>query len=226
MFLYAVSPRVNTTIKVSSILSKIIKFIKQKTENGRKNFDKDQRDAVFKKIFDEISFILSKNKLKKYTQIESLYLLVILQTLGRSYKLDQQQLFDYFSVIDIGNKKGFKYPLEYWSITVLLFYIKNLKRYKDLREILQLEIIKKLNSHDDIKKNAEATLLIFDILTCPYLDEDFKRKVLNLIPGFEKYLNKEKMELINKIGQNNWFTKWTDFDIERELNTKKSKEVY
>lgn len=227
IFLYAVSPRVNTTIKVSSILSKLIKFIKNKKENGKKYFDKDQRDTVFKKIFDEVSFILSKKKFKKDTQIESLYLLVILQNLGKDYRLDQQKLFDYFNVTEIDNEIKFKNRLKYWSITVLLFYIKDLKRYNDLRNILNKEIIDKLESYDDIKKNAEAIFLIFDLLACPYLKDDFKKKILNNIDGFKNIQDSEKMEIIRKIRNNgNWFTKWSNFDVERELNTKKSKEVY
>jgi hypothetical protein len=227
MFLYAVSPRVNTTIKVSSILSKIIKFIKHKKIGEKKYFNKDQRDVIFKKIFDDISFILSKNKQKKHTQIESLYLLIIIQNLGVDYRLDQKKLFDYFNVIEVKNDKYFEYQLEYWSITVLLFYIKNLKRYKDLRELLKSEIIKKLESYDNIKKNAEAIFLVIDLLSCPYLCENFKRRILDIIPGFKNQPNIVKINFINKIKQNNnWFTKWSNFDFEKELNTKKSKEVY
>jgi hypothetical protein len=240
MFLYAVSPRVNTTIKVSSILSKLIKFIINKKEKEKKYFNKDQRDTVFKKIFDELSFILSKNKLKKYTRIETLYLLIILQNLGSNYRLDQQILFDYFNIIDDNGKKKFKYQMDFWSLTVLLFYIRDLKRYNDLREILKSHILEKLKSFDEIKKNSEAVFLIFDILACPYLNNsttinvkdkkdkyEFKIKIINLISNYKNLKNEDKIKLIKKIENNApWFTKWNNFDIERELNTKKSKEVY
>lgn len=61
-FIYSVSPRVNSTIKISHILSKILAFYKIKYKSDRSKFiiSTNNRNRVFKKILDESSFIIKK----------------------------------------------------------------------------------------------------------------------------------------------------------------------
>ena len=134
-FLYSVSPRVNTTIKLCLILSKLTKFTKIKA-----NFNGDYQHLIFKKIYDEISLVLGKNKQPEFTQVETLYLLIALKELGKGYRLDETVLAKYFD-IDL-NKKKFGYELNYFSVSVLLFYIENRTRYAALKEILKEHISK------------------------------------------------------------------------------------
>jgi hypothetical protein len=270
MFLYSVSPHVNTTIKLCTILTKITKFINQQTEkiNNVKYFNQDQKNIVFKKIYDDISLVLKKNRNTKYTQIESLYLLIALQDLGRDYRLDKITLIRYLNIKELDSGEyEFPYDFSYWSITVLLFYIKDVKRYNEIRFALMDHILKKLKSINQkiIRKHTEIIILSLDLLACPYLllnvtedmknkyrlrsikkvgranthlvaqkiDElilkktyEFKIKILNYC-CFKKDKISEKIDVIQKIeNQENWFTKWRNFDFEKELNTKRSKEVY
>lgn len=64
-------------------------------------------------------------------------------------------------------------PLNYFSIVVLLFYIKNKIRYNDLRVCLQEHILTKLKEtgKGNIGKNTELVLLLFDVLACPYIKD-------------------------------------------------------
>jgi len=112
-FLYCVSPRVNTTIKLSLILSKLIKFGKLKG-----NFNYDNRHVMFKKIYDDIFLVLKKNKISKYTELETLYLLIVLKELGKEYRLNDNILYNYFNIDQ--KVKSRDYSLNYFSITVLL----------------------------------------------------------------------------------------------------------
>ena len=42
-----------------------------------------------------------------------------------------------------------------------------------------------------------------------------------------KYERQKKKDIIGKVkDRGNWFTKWQNFDLEKELNTKRSQEVY
>lgn len=212
-FIYSVSPRVNTTIKLCLILSKLTKFTKIKG-----NFNHDNRHLIFKKIYDEISLVLWKNKNSEYTQVETLYLLIALKELGREYRLDESILCKYF---DVGpDKNKFGYDLNYFSITVLLFYIENRIRYVTFKNILKEHIKSKFEKNNRLKM-TELVFLLFDILSCPYVDDDFKKDLLvryDIIDATDQAKILKRKEC--------WFTKWTDFDFGKELEAKKSQEVY
>ena len=62
-----------------------------------------------------------------------------------------------------------------------------------------------------------------DLIVCPFLDEIYKTELLkafgipiDLIPDV----------LLFKQNQKYWFTKWENFDLDKELNSKNSLEVY
>ena len=72
-----------------------------------------------------------------------------------------------------------------------------------------------------IWKDAELIFLLLDSLTCPYISTDLKEKLLNIY-GVSN--NKLQKEVINKRKQ--WFISWKSFDFRKELDAKRSKEVY
>ena len=211
-FIYAVSPRVSSTIKISSLLSKLLLFIKNTT-----NIAPDEKEIIYKKIFDEILFILNKNRLKHYTQIETLYLLIVLNELGKEYRLEETLLLEYF--FQSTNDK----TLNYFSITTLLFYIKNIVRYSNVKIKIKEEIKKKLESSnkDNLYKNTELLMLLMDSLTCPYLEESFKYKLLCLF-NMNDVAVQTKIIYFKKY----WFIKWNNFNFVNEIESKKSQEVY
>jgi len=230
-FLYSVSPRANTTIKVSTILAKLTKFIKgkkDKNDSQKKYFSIDEKNLIFKKIYDEISLVLNKNRNTENTQVESLYLLTSLSELGQEYRLDIESLKRYFN---IDKDYVFPYSFNYWSISVLLFYIRNLARYDEMLNALKEHILEKYKREDknNLRKNAEFVYLTLDLLSCPFLDEPddrYKIKILNLC-GINKNKKEKQKDIIRMIKERKyWFTKWQDFDLEKEFNTKKSQEVY
>lgn len=212
-FLYNVSPRVNSTIKILLILKEIIKNLKTK---GSVNFD--NKHLIFKKIYDEIFLILNKNKPNEYTQIETLYLLIVLTELGKEYRLNSDFLKKFFNLDAV--KKG-DIELNYFVITVLLYYIKDIKRYDEIRLIIKDHINFKFNKYlnNNWFNRTELILLLFDTLSCPYLDIKFKRELLEFI-GIKSY----KDDIINR--EKIWFTKWTNFNFDLEIEQKRSKEVY
>ena len=215
-FIYCVSPRVNTTIKLCLILSKLIKFAKLK-----ENFNHDNKHLIFKKIYDDIFLVLRKNKNSEYTQVETLYLLIALKELGREYRLDETVLCKYFEV-DL-DKRTCKYNLNYFSISVLLFYIENKVRYNKFKDVLKEHIKKKFEMvPKKIRlKTTELTILLFDLLSSPFIDRDFKSDLLD----FYEITDRNEQ---NQVADNEryWFAKWDDFDFMKELEAKKSQEVY
>jgi len=192
----------------------------------RPKYSLENKDRMFKKISDEIRLIFEKNKVKKYAQIESLYLLIAIQQLGRDFVLSKELLIKYFGLKrSTSNELEFDFMPNYFVITVLLFYIRDGKAYAEITDLIKSCIIKKIENVDGEKgMDTEATLLLFDILACPYLDTKFKRKAL-IAFGIITQINQD--HLINfKKRQKYWFTKWDKFNFLDEIEAKIAHEPY
>ncbi|WP_260295515.1 antiviral reverse transcriptase Drt3b [Sedimenticola hydrogenitrophicus] len=216
-FIYSVAPKANTTIKLSRVLKIVIDFSRTPSISA------DDMHQIFKRISDNISFIILKYETSNHTQVETLYLLTVTAELGKDYWIDESSLVKYFG----GNYKSkktvyFENNLNYFSITVLLFYIKNKKRYERVKSALEALILKKIKLHrESLPKNTECLLLALDCMSCPYLDEAFKKKILRLY-GIRKNALQEGIVAHKEY----WFTKWTDFEFGKELDAKQSEAVY
>lgn len=216
-FIYSVSPRVTSTIKIVSLISKLIQFIKD-SKAGNKIFKNYQIELIYKKIYDETFQILKKNKLKEYTQNETLYLLLLLNEIGKDYRIESNFLDSYFFDDDI--------ELNYFVIVNLLYYIKNISRYDNIKTKLLKCIENKFKSYnkDNLRKNTELTLLLMDLMTCPYVDTQDKNRFLSLNGVTDPATQKTIVTFSLK--QKYWFVKWQDFNLAEEIELKKSQEVY
>ncbi|MCU4158349.1 hypothetical protein J1N10_20415, partial [Carboxylicivirga sp. A043] len=256
-FLYSVSPRVNSTIKICLIVEKIVTFLKKnKKNNYLEPFSFSSKHNLYKKISDEINHILKKNKLQSETPIETLYLLIALSQLGREYRLSLSVLCDF---LNIRKENGvYKLPdkLNYFTITVILFYIKDIKAYIPIKELIKKQIIYWFEKLEDKywNKDTESLLLLLDVLACPYLNEKVPPYRLNKIKeakaqnkkkkNINRYIKQAKdikysfkknvLDLVhiktNQIqlieAEKFWFTKWIEFDFGMELQSKRSQDVY
>ena len=245
-FLYTVSPKVNITIKLSNILSSIILFTKGKYKLSETNhetlgkkkyfllnrFKPDNTEYVLKKISDDISLVLRKYSLQELVQIETLYLLVIQRELGKKYRLTVNDIIKYFKLEEIkveedsiNIKYKFPYKPNYFVITVLLFYIRNIKSFRPIKLALMESLREKIESVEKYKrtKYSELIIMLFDLIVCPYLDNNFKRELLRLF-GLEKKYHENLLGF--KIFQKYWFTKWDKFNLAKEIKAKKALETY
>lgn len=223
-FLYSVFPRVNTTIRLCRILRIFISFMKTPDSN------KDFRDLIFKYIYDDVCFILKKNRSSEHIQVETLYLLTVLSELGRDYWLEQDVLANYFNIVPDGNKKFSKtHELNYFSITVMLFYMKEKKRYDELRVFVEEVIINKFQGRNEVlQKDAELIMLLLDTISCPYVSFGTKKQLLEMYgvtePVAQLIINRKHRKHSNK--KQLWFTTWEDFNFGKALDAKQSREVY
>ncbi len=216
-FIYSVSPRVNTTIKLCRILRIFLSFFKENP-----NIENlESKNRVFKCIYDNIQLVLKKNKQDKTTQVETLYLLIALSELGREYLLEEDVLDEYFGIKEQGNN------LNYFSLTVILYYMKNRVKYKKLRGKIKKVIIKRFKSEKaTMEKSAEHTMLLLDMVSCPFIEERTKRTILGLY-GINNR-NQSSILAFHNAGKSKrmWFTTWEGFNFRKELDTKRSQEVY
>jgi hypothetical protein len=216
-FIYSVAPRANTTIKLSRVLKEIIEFCKSRLVN------QDEMHHVFKSITDNVTFVIGKYETQNYTQVETLYLLTVISELGKDYWLTQETLVKYFGGKYQTEKTiVFNENLNYFSLTVILFYMKNKKRYFRAKRAIKKLIKSKLTTPNvSIHKDTETFLLFMDCISCPFLEDNFKRTLLNHFGISQRKLQNEVIAL-----RENWFTKWKDFSFAEELDSKQSEEVY
>lgn len=242
-FVYTVLPRVSYSIKLCHILHRIIDFVKNQEKSKQKllgnelfndeklkhiAFDFDKKHSVFKKIYDGVLMVFSKNKTLKYTQIETLYLLPIVNELGKHYSFSEETIIEHFR---INEKEGSE--LNYFTIISLLNHIENRKEYRKIRRELNKITRQKISNYESSK--AEDVHLLVDLLVCPYVAdkeedlEDFRLKILNQIgffeDGVEKTKKKEILKLINK-QLVNVYCDWKNKNYGVELNTKRGHSVY
>lgn len=215
-FLFSVSPRVSAAIKVSKILTIIIKLLR----NG-KFVNRDYKDLVYKKIFDNICFLLNKYKNSSYFSIESLYFLILLKELGKEYWLDKEALIDYLRWnISVELKPIISREMNYFEIVVILFYIQNKVRYSEIKDALCEYILKKYSevNNSEFQISSEFAMLTLDLITCPYLTDSFKSQLLKF------YHLEDKLSIVNF--RSRWFVKWQGFNFDSELESKLGQEVY
>src|SRR5262249_28272771 len=154
--------------------------------------------------------ILRKNKSDKHTQVETLYLLIALSELGKEYWLEEEVLASYFNIhrSDQASSYVARHELSYFSLTVALFYMRTKSRYRDLRDCVEKAIEQKVVSRSSTaRKEAELTLLLFDVLACPHVSNALKHTLLTHYDVQEATLRQQIIDFRSpKSRHSQWFT--------------------
>lgn len=220
-FVFNSNRQVNTTLKLQKIMNTIVLYAKRYgdfKENPEVRFQTISKDIIFKKIQDEIALVLSTTDLHRNTLHESLYLLILAKELGNAYLLAPEVIKSFIE------KSKLQYNL--FACIILLYYYANHKCYNEQKILLKNEILKKyrLVAETERKRNAELTILTADMMTCPFVDEAYKQNLLKLMGITEIEDQRMIMRFAKK--QKYIFTRWTMFNLNKELQAKISQEVY
>ena len=107
-----------------------------------------------------------------------------------------------------------------------MYYYANHKCYDTQKTLLKENILKKyrLVAEQERKRNSELTILTADMMTCPFVDDAYKQRLLTLM-GITK-TEDQRMILRFAKKQKYIFTRWTMFNLNKELQAKISQEVY
>lgn len=220
-FIFNSNRQVNTTLKLQKIMNTLVIYAKRHGDfknTPEVRFQTISKDILFKKIQDEIALVLSTTDSHRNTLHESLYLLILAKELGYAYLFSPEiiQLF-------IGKSK-LQYNL--FACIVLMYYYANHQCYALLKELLKEEIRKKyrLVAESERKRNSELTILTADMMTCPFVDDAYKQSLLRLMGITETEDQRMILRFAKK--QKYIFTRWTMFDLNKELQAKISQEVY
>lgn len=220
-FVFNSNRQVNTTLKLQKIMNSIIIYVKRHGDfkvNPKVRFQTISKDIIFKKIQDEIALVLTTTDSHRNTLHESLYLLILAKELGGAYLLAPEFVKSFI--------KNSELQYNLFACIILLYYYANHKCYNEQKAILKDEILKKyrLVAESERKRNSELTILTADMMTCPFVDDAYKQSLLTLIGITE---TKDQQMIIRFARKQKFiFTRWTMFNLNKELQAKISQEVY
>ncbi|WP_051535926.1 antiviral reverse transcriptase Drt3b [Asaia platycodi] len=215
-FVYAAQPRINFAVRLTRIISTVIDKLHEV------NAGRDLKDRLFKFIFDTINRHVKHTPHDRFHEVETLYLLLALNKLGRGYRIPEQNIATFvgLEISDAGDY-SFKKYMSYFSISVCLLYIRNQSRYGKLRNYLEVEIRKKFEDRKHyLHQDAELVIAALDLQSCPYVSQGLKEYIASLY-GIET----TRHPLLQRATPY-WFTNWRNFDLSRELDKKRAREVY
>lgn len=220
-FIYNSNRQINTTLKLQKLLNSIVIYVRSDYKQQKEKhirFDDYFRNNILKKVQDELCLILKTAGKYSNAMHESIYLLVLAKSLGTRYLFTEYILKQYI------NNSGIKYNM--FVCQVLLYYYGNHNIYKGLKKELFdkiLDIYKSVPTTER-NRNAELSIMTSDFMTCPFLCKLNKILLLKEM-GIED--PKIQESIISFAEQNRYiFTKWTKFDLNKELQAKISQEVY
>lgn len=217
-FLYSASPRVNHAIRLCRLITTSVEFVSVNA------LPYELKHLLYKYVHDNVMQQLEKNSMTSHREVENLYLLISLSQIGREYWLPESVLLRHFLITEDESTHSYKRAefMSHFSITVLLCYIKDKVRYTKLKAFVEEHIISKLNYMKvHCQNDAEALILFLDLIVCPYISTATKDS-LGQIFG----LNTATLAAIQGVNDH-WFTAWGDkFDLGKELDAKRSREVY
>ena len=220
-FVFNSNRQVNTTLKLQKIINTIVIYAKRHGDfktNPEVRFQTISKDIIFKKIQDEIALVLATTDSHRNTLHESLYLLILSKELGSAYLFSPEVIKSFIE------KSELQYNL--FACIILMYYYANHKCYDTQKTSLKEEILKKyrLVTEAERKRNSELTILTADMMTCPFVDDAYKQELLTLMGITE--MKDQRMILRFAKKQKYIFTRWTMFNLNKELQAKISQEVY
>lgn len=148
--------------------------------------------------------------------LEAMNILALCKELGPQYLLPKEALQGIA-------RTDSDEPLNYFEIITLLYYIGEEPIYREAREKVTASIHQHLNRIDDARINSHKFHLLMDILTCPYIDLEFRSATASRL--FESVTGakpgKVKLKAVMDFFDNNvWFVNWHNFDLLTVLEKK------
>lgn len=213
LYCYSVNINTNTTFRISQMIVLIIKHMEECNRPDIKN-------SIYSKLYRDCEFVLTnfhRKQVKNETSIETINLILAIRKLGTDYQFSPKKIAEYFNLYEekLCN-------LNYFHFITLLYYFNDNPLYDSLKKVVVEEIISRFNVNLVFLK-SELTMLFFDFITCPFVSDQDKIKVIRV----SKYVKEGTsgnlvIQEIIKIQENQkWFMNWEiDIDLERILKKK------
>jgi len=216
-FLYKAAPSVNASYKLGSSIILLIRFTRAHLA--------EEEPTICQRIYELSESLLSeiskdhRKGVERFVHLESLNVALAIGELGPNYLLREGLVESIFLPSEQGS---------YFSIISCLFYIRDDPSFTST----MTEVVKRadtlLSNLDDIQQSAEKTYLLLDLLTCPYISKDNRKKWLRAslkAVGISTPSNLQTNEffatLVDDIHVN-----WSGIDLLSALEKKELKPAY
>jgi hypothetical protein len=211
-FVYSMDGRVRSTYLISEIIIQISEICKK--------LDYESELMISDKILQEAKFSI-KNSLQGSDSVESLNLALSLQTLNTENSLTIE---DVRKLINFTKKDD---SLNYFQFVVGLYFIKHNSDFYALKMELCERAIQKISLSSKPMQDSELVHIIFDLFSCPFLTEKFKRNFFDTLLKLDVFPSKVSENTVYKeLTGHNWFVDWSEISIKRLLKKKQLRSPY
>ncbi|MGL1903104.1 MAG: RNA-directed DNA polymerase [Fibrobacterales bacterium] len=204
-YIYSINPTVNSSYKLCQAMLVVPKYFAK--------YFPEEIDTIKQCILDHAILVLkqqvfaSNNHTEEAIPLEKINIILGLSTLGEKYLLSSNFIHALF-FID-------RPSISYFEAMSILFYIKNDKQYIGLKKVLIKKVTSDLEHSNNMMQHAESCYFILDTLTCPYLDDSLKTKLLKKIhlEYIGKYTNDKIEKELQYLKKNKWFIDWDEVNL-------------
>ena len=214
-FLYSVSPSVGHSVRLANASLLSLSFFRASELVSE---TPQIEETVYKGC---AGFLQESTKLrsrKSIAGLEELNIVTILGQLGSDYEIPWRILRGWIISADRP-----LCDLDYFALAVLLQYTRGRPDYSDARSEIGQAVIDKVSNADadTIENSSEYALLLLDFLSCPILEDSFRKKLLKIavkkLRIRKPKSNKEVSEAVEWMESRDWFSDWDDVHLYRSL---------
>lgn len=215
-FFYSVAPSVSSSYKLCASIILLSRF----SEKHLGHYEKTVKQKIFDLSLELLDGDLSASgaDVENFIFLEAVNVILAISDMGKDYMLPPAVIGNIFA------EKN-----SYYDIVVCLFYIKN----NPLYESVKLSILKRidicLQDISEIQVKTEQTCLLLDSLSCPYIDNKRKRKLVDRLCqslSSPKLSRQEFDDFLLFCSSNFWFVNWREVDLLNALERKELRHVY
>lgn len=214
-FFFRVSPSVNASYKLSSILIVTLRYFNINIPS----YSELMESYIYYEIVDFLQAIsISKKTVENLISLEAYNIMYVVGELDQDRYLPVPLVEKIFCEVD-----------SYFEIVSCLYIIKNNKVYNSLKTRVVDVINRKLMSSEDILDYTEKAMLFMDVMSCPYIDLKCKKVWLrSILRNLQEATpnNQEIENFINYSISHPWFVDWQNVDLLNFLEKKQLKKSY
>lgn len=198
--LFILDMNVSASYKICRIIDYLMTWANNSTDTNAKVEVDNRISRESKRCID----IYQAQKGKSDTNLEILNLLLTLKQ-TTSYNITEGSLQKIFG-IDSDDDSSLE-SLNYFQVCTLLFLVgNNYRQYPNLKKALVRFVKKRLDSNEIFIK-ADTTMLFFDVMVCPYIDDKAKKTIIrNCLNCNDSEKISEKLRKFNLTSR--WFFDW------------------
>lgn len=214
-YLFSLDMNASASYKICRIIDYLTTWTRKTSDDNTKAEVENRISREAKRCMDIYQAQIGKND----TNLEMLNLLLTLKQ-TTSFNISEGQLQKVFG-IDATDASSF-ISLNYFQICTLLFLVGNdIYQYPNMKKAL-VKVVKLKLGAANIFKTAEFTMLFFDIMVCPYIDEKAKKTIILRCLNCKDPDKKENwLQRFNKTKR--WFFDW---DKNQEISFLLDKKEY